>query len=217
MPRPRISASLAGAPLANLGQTLADLQAAGIDMLHFDLEDGVFVPVMGLGTKVMADLRPLTTLPFDVHLMMVNPEWILEDLARWGADRIAVHYEACAYPRRVLRQIAALGVQGGLAFNPATPLPDLRYLQPHLSFVVILTTEPEIPDSPFLPAVLDKMRAAKEVSGLQGVEWVVDGAVSPATLPQVVHAGADTVVVGRALFAGGAIGQNLAALRAAVA
>ncbi len=79
---------------------------------------------MTLGTRIIRDLRPLTRLPFDVHLMMVNPEWILPELVDCGADRISVHYEACPYPRRVLRQITSLGAKAGLAFNPATPLPE---------------------------------------------------------------------------------------------
>lgn len=211
----RIAPSLASAPLERLGQVIGALEAAGADFIHFDVEDGSFVPVMTLGTKIILDLRKYTALPFDVHLMMVNPEWILPDLVRSGANRISVHFEACPYPRRVLRQIQALGAQAGLAFNPATPLPDLAYLKPYLSFIVILTTEPEIPDSPFLPHVLEKVRKGKQAQGLEGIEWVVDGGVTVENLPQVVQAGADTVVIGRAVFQGGKIAENMAALRSA--
>jgi ribulose-phosphate 3-epimerase len=209
----RISPSLASAPLDRLGQVIVALATAGADYLHFDVEDGSFVPVMTLGTKIISDLRKFTSLPFDVHLMMVNPEWILPDLIRSGADRVSVHYEACLYPRRVLRQITALGAQAGLAFNPATPLPDLAYLSPYLSFILILTTEPELPDSPFLPAVLEKVRKGKQVESLEGIEWVVDGGVSAENLSQVIQVGADTVVVGRAVFQDGRIAENMAALR----
>ncbi|MDH5508432.1 MAG: ribulose-phosphate 3-epimerase, partial [Anaerolineae bacterium] len=145
----RIAASLASAPMDRLGQVVKDLELSGVDYIHFDVEDGVFVPVMTLGTRLIQNLRNLTDLPFDVHLMMVDPEWLLPDLVKFGANRISVHYEACRYPRRVLRHIAALGASPGLAINPATPLPDLSYLLPYLSFVVILTTEPEFPDCPF--------------------------------------------------------------------
>ena len=164
---------------------------------------------------MIRDLRPLTKLPFDVHLMMVNPEWILPDLIAFGADRISVHYEACPYPRRVLRQIVSLGAQAGLAFNPATPLPDLTYLFPYLSYVVILTTEPEIPDCQFLPEVLEKVRDGKQAVGLEGIEWVVDGGVTPENISQVVDAGADTVVVGRAVFREDKLVENMTALRMA--
>lgn len=211
----RIAPSLASAPMDRLGQVIAELEAAGADYIHFDIEDGSFVPVMTLGTKLVGDLRPLTKKPFDVHLMMVKPEWLLPDLVRDGADRISVHYEACPYPRRVLRQIVSLGAQAGIAFNPATPLPDLTYLLPYLSFIVILTTEPEIPDCPFLLEILEKVRQGKRMPGLEKVEWVVDGDVSPENLADVVQAGADTVVVGRAAFKDGRIKENIQALRAA--
>lgn len=209
----RISPSLAAAPLDRLGQVVIDLETAGADCIHFDIEDGSFVPVMTLGTKIIPDLRRITRLPFDVHLMMVNPEWILADIIQSGANRVSVHYEACPYPRRVLRQIVSLGAKAGIAFNPATPIPDLAYLLPYLSFVVVLTTEPEIPDCPFLPKVLDKVRRGKQAGGLEGVEWVVDGGLNPENLPQVVKAGADTVVVGRSVFKDGKIAENMRALR----
>ncbi len=210
-----ISPSMAAAPMDRLGQVILELEKAGAESIHFDIEDGSFVPVMTLGTRIIRDLRPLTRLPFDVHLMMVNPEWILPELIAHGANRVSVHYEACPYPRRVLRQIVSLGAQAGIAFNPATPLPDLAYLSPYLSFVVILTTEPEIPDCPFLPKVLDKVREGRQVQGQERIEWVVDGGVTAENLSHIVEAGADTVVVGRAVFSEGKIFENMAALRAA--
>ena len=117
----RISPSLAAAPMDRLGKVVNDLESSGADYIHFDIEDGSFVPVMTLGTKLIQDLRGFTNLPFDVHLMMVNPEWILPELVNFGANRISVHYEACPYPRRVLRQIVSLGADAGIAFNPDHP------------------------------------------------------------------------------------------------
>jgi len=201
--------------MGHLSQVIVDLEIAGANYIHFDVEDGSFTPVMTLGTKIITDLRLLTRLPFDVHLMMINPERILPDLVAYGANRISVHYEACPYPRRVLRQIVLLGAQAGLAFNPATPLPDLAYLLPYLSFVVVLTTEPEVPDCPFMPEVLEKVRGHKQAKGLEGIEWVVDGGVTAENLSHIVAAGANTVVVGRAVFKEGKISENMAALRAA--
>lgn len=212
----RISPSLAAAPMDQLGQTVVDLEKAGADYIHFDIEDGSFVPVMNLGVGLIPGLRRWTRLPFDVHLMMVDPEWLLPEIISGGADRVSVHYEACPYPRRTLRAIASLGAKAGLAFNPATPLPDISYLRPYLSFVVVLTTEPEVPDCPFLPGVLDKVRSGSQAAGLDGIEWVVDGAVSPENLPEIVRAGAGTVVVGRAVFKDGNLKENMAALRSAV-
>jgi ribulose-phosphate 3-epimerase len=209
----RIASSLAAAPMDRLGQVVPELAAAGVDYLHFDVEDGSFVPVMTLGTKIIQDLRPLTRLPFDVHLMMVNPEWILPELVRMGANRISVHYEACEYPRRVLREITTIGAQAGIALNPTTPLPDLSYLQPYLGFVLVLTTEPEFPDSPFLPEVLEKVRIGRRTPSLERTDWVVDGGITRDNVGDVVRAGASTIVVGRAVFQGGTIAENVQALR----
>lgn len=211
---PRLSASLAAGPLDRLGEALAALEAAGADLIHFDLEDGSFVPVMTLGTRIIQALRPLTRLPFDVHLMMVNPEWIIPQLAADGAGRVSVHLEACPYPRRTLRLITDHGMSAGLALNPATPLPDLSYLLPYLRFVVILTSEPEIPDSPFLPQVLAKVTEGKRQAGLEGVEWVVDGGINLETIHHLAGYAVDTVVVGRAVFRDGAIARNVNELRA---
>jgi ribulose-phosphate 3-epimerase len=212
----RISPSLVSAPMDQLGQTLVDLETAGADYIHFDIEDGSFVPVMNLGVKLIPGLRRWTRLPFDVHLMMVNPEWIIPEVIASGANRVSVHYEACPYPRRVLRQITSLGAKAGIAINPATPLPDLSFLMPYLAFVVILTTEPEVPDCPFLPEMLEKVRTGIQNNKQQQIEWVVDGAVSPQNLSAIVAAGASTVVVGRSIFKDGKIKENFAALRAAV-
>jgi ribulose-phosphate 3-epimerase len=207
----RIAPSLASVPLERLQEAVAALESAGADMLHFDLEDGVFVPVMTLGTKIIADTRPLTDLPFDVHLMMVNPEWIIPHLVEIGVQRITVHYEACPYPRRVLGLIIDHGARAGLAFNPATPLPDLTDLQPYLQMIDILTTEPETQGAPFLPPLLDKVREGQE--RYPDVEWIVDGGITADNARSVAEAGADTLVVGRFIFQQDDITGNLRGLR----
>ncbi len=213
-----IAPSLASAPMWHLADTIAELERAGADAIHFDLEDGHFVPVMTLGTRLIAELRPLTRLPFDVHLMVDNPEQIVPLVASLGADAISVHYEACLYPRRTLRMIQGMGKRAGLAFNPKTPFPRVDYLLPYLDFVLILTTEPEMPDCPYLPAVLDNVRAAaafaKEHHPRLGI--TADGGIDADNIAEVVAAGADTIVSGRAVFAGGEITANLRRLRDAL-
>jgi len=202
--------------MERLGGVVKDLEISGADCIHFDIADGSFVPVISLGTKLIGDLRGLTELPFDVHLMMVDPEWILPKLVESGANRISVHFEACPYPRRVLRQIVSLGAEAGIAFNPATPIPDLVYLLPYLSFVVVLTTEPENQDCPFLPGILEKVRQGVATKGLKGIEWMVEGGIDEYNVAQVAEAGVDTVVVGQRIFKEGQIAQNMAALREAL-
>lgn len=209
----QIAASLAAAPLIDLVSVLRDLEEGGADMVHFDVEDGSFVPAMNLGTKIIQDLRPLTQLPFDVHLMMTNPEWIIPEIARCGANRVSVHAEACPYPRRVLGLIAQYHMQAGLAFNPGTSVPQLEYCLPYLAFVLVLSTEPETTRSDFLPSVLSKVMAGKKQEELAGVEWSVDGGITVDNVSQVVDAGADIVVVGRGVFEKGRPQENVRKLK----
>jgi len=207
----KISPSLVSAPFLSLDQAIRDLESAGADMVHFDIEDGYFVPVMNLGLKSIRELRPLTELPFDVHLMMMNPEWIIPVLSDYGVNRLSVHYEACPYPRRILKKIASYGMQAGLAFNPKTPLPDLNFCLPYLSFIVLLTTEPEDWSGEYLPSVLDKMRINKDK--YENVEWVIDGGVNFNNIREIYIAGANVVVSGRAVFEDGKIIENVQGLK----
>jgi ribulose-phosphate 3-epimerase len=146
--------------------------------------------------------------------MMNNPEWIIPELARFGVNRVSVHYEACPYPRRTLRWIVDHRMQAGLAFNPATPIPSLRFCLPFLTFVVILTTDPEIGNCSFLPDVLEKLRTARNCEGLEAVEWVVDGGITAESVHLVKAAGADRIVAGRGIFLNGAIKDNIQKIQA---
>ncbi|MBC7232087.1 MAG: ribulose-phosphate 3-epimerase [Chloroflexi bacterium] len=211
----QIAPSMASAPFLHLADVIQNLEAAGADAIHFDIEDGTFVPMMTLGTRIIGELRPLTRLPFDVHLMVRSPEWIIPEVISAGANWVSVHYEACPYPHRTLRLIRRLGARAGLAFNPKTPLPDLRYLRRYLDFVLILTTEPEYPDADFLPDVLHKVSEGQGMLGRQSIDWAVDGGITPENVGAVVRAGANVIVAGRSVFRNGAIAENLAALRAA--
>lgn len=204
--------------MGHLAQVVADLEEAGVGMLHFDLEDGHFVPaVMTLGTRLIGELRPLTDLHFDVHLMVSEPEVMIPVVAELGCNSIAAHYEACPYPRRTLRQIRALGLQAGLAFNPRTPLPELDYLASLLDYVVILTTEPELPDWPFIPEALESVRAAAAFAQQRHPELSItaDGGFDAENIHLAVEAGANVIVAGRGTFAGGRIGENVRAMQSA--
>ena len=209
----RIAPSLAASSQLNLKQTIEDLEKAGADIIHFDIEDGNFLPVMTLGVRMVKDLRPLTKLPFDVHLMMNSPEWLIPELKEMGADMISVHFEACLYPRRTLGMIHQAGMQAGLAFNPATPLPPLKHYLPFLSFVLILTTEPEVYTATYLPSVLEKVIEGKKQPGLEKVKWEVDGGFVLDNILDAKHAGADIIVTGRGVFADNQIHSNLKHLR----
>jgi len=217
MAQVRLAPSLAAAPLGQLAQTLRELEQGGADFLHIDLEDGHFIPSLALGTRLLEEAHALTQLPLDVHLLVADPERLIPEVARLGAATIAVHYEACAYPRRTLRQIKGFGLQAGLAFNARTPVPELRYLLPLLDFVNVQSTEPELPDWPFLSETLEKVTALSALAAGHKPELsiCVDGGLDAENLPQAVAAGADLLVIGRSVFQGGTIGENLARLRQA--
>jgi ribulose-phosphate 3-epimerase len=212
----KIAPSLAASSQLNLKQTVEDLVIAGADIIHFDIEDGNFLPVMTLGVRMVKDLRPLTKLPFDVHLMMNSPEWLISELKDMGADMVSVHYEACPYPRRTLGIIHEMGMQAGLAFNPATPLPPLQHYLPFLSFVLILTTEPEARTATYLPSVLEKVTLGKKQPELENVKWEVDGGFVFENIIDAKRAGADIIVCGRGVFANNQINSNINKLRNAL-
>lgn len=209
----RLASSLAAVSQLNLQRTIEDLEKAGIDIIHFDIEDGSFVPAMNLGLRMIKDLRPLTNLPFDVHLMTNNPEWTIPRLKEWGADMVSVHFEACPYPRRILGLIHELGMIAGLAFNPATSIPPLKHYLPFLSYVLILTTEPETRTDTYLPSVLDKVLEGRNQSGLEKIKWEVDGGFTEDNILDAKRAGADIVVAGRGIFADNQIGLNIKRLK----
>lgn len=196
----KIAPSLVSAPMTHLAEMVKNLERAGADILHFDIEDGAFVPEMSLGIKIIRELRPLTDLPFDVHLMVNNPEWLIPRLADYGADMVSVHYEACAYPRRTLGIIHQNGMRAGLAFNPKTPLPDLYHYLPFMSFVLILTTEPETESCTYLPSILKKVTEGRKQKGMQQITWEVDGGFTAENIQDAEKAGADIIVSGRGVF-----------------
>jgi ribulose-phosphate 3-epimerase len=211
-----IGVSLAAAPLVCLSQVVRELEAGRADMLHFDLEDGVFLPAMTLGTRIIGELRSHTSLPFETHLMVQNPERIIPEVVALGGNRVSVHFEACAYPRRTLRLIRDQGALAGLAFNPRTALPDLRYLTSYLDYVLILTSEPECPAADFLPEILYKVDEGREMIGRAVLDWEVDGGITPHNAGEAIAAGVTTIVAGRSVFKDKAIVENLTALRAAM-
>ncbi len=196
----KIAPSLVSAPMTHLAEIVKNLERAGADYLHFDIEDGAFVPEMSLGIKIIRELRPLTDIPFDVHLMINNPEWLIPRLADYGADMVSVHYEACAYPRRTMGIIHKHGMRAGLAFNPKTPLPELHHYLPFMSFVLILTTEPETESCTYLPSILKKVADGRKQKNMQQIIWEVDGGFDAENIQDAIKAGADIVVSGRGVF-----------------
>ncbi len=201
----KIAASLMCADLTRLAEQVACLEEAGVDLLHFDLMDGGFVPNLALGPGFLRCLRPLTRLPFEAHLMVEQPEVLLSSLAEAGCDRVIVHLEACPLLHRTLQEVHRLGMEAGVALNPATPVDGLLYVLDHVEVVLLMTVDPGFAGQPFVPAVIPKIEAVSNFLRERGraVDIEVDGSVNERTIPLLVARGANVLVGGSTgLFTG---------------
>lgn len=194
----KIAPSLMCADLSHLGDQVRELEKAGADLFHFDIMDGRFVENFTLSPDILAAIRGLTEVPIEAHLMISEPERYLKMSADAGADIITVHIEVCRTPYQVLRTIKKLGCVPGLALNPATPLCFLDHILPEVGIVVLMTVDPGFAGQEFIAAALPKIRELrKRVDEHRlDVEIQVDGHIGKDTIPLVVEAGADILVLG---------------------
>lgn len=199
---PKIAPSILSANFAKLGEEVAQVIAAGAAQIHCDVMDGHFVPNITFGAPVIASLRPLTTLPLDVHLMIAPVDQHLEAFAKAGADAITIHPEAGAHLHRSLQTIKALGKRAGVALNPATPLGVIAEVLPLLDIILIMSVNPGFGGQSFIPDSLPKIRAARSlVSGhKRAIDIAVDGGINANTAPAVIEAGANVLIAGTAIF-----------------
>lgn len=196
----KIAPSLLAADFTRLGEQIRDAQDAGAELIHFDVMDGRFVPNLTMGPVVLEAARRSTTLPIDVHLMMVEPDHMLPAFAKAGASRINVHWEACPNLHRTLQAIKALGCKTGVAINPQTPASFLSEILHMLDAVLVMTVNPGFGGQTFLPETLPKIQALGEMIGDQEIDIVVDGGINAETMGAVMDAGANTLIIGSALF-----------------
>ncbi len=194
-----IAPSLAAADQSRLGWAVQAAERGGAELIHLDIEDGAFLPNLTFGPRTVRDLRPLTGLPFDVHLQVLDPEPYLRELAEAGADRITFQVEATRFPYRLLYILKGLGVKSGLALTAATPLDVLAPVLDDLDLIHLMTAEPNGSGAQFISGLLEKIRLAAQMAAGRSIEVEVDGGIAPQNARSVVEAGATTLVAGRAI------------------
>jgi ribulose-phosphate 3-epimerase len=198
----KLAPSILSADFARLGEQVQAAAEAGADYIHVDVMDGHFVPNLTMGPLVVEAIRPVTTLPLDVHLMVEMPERYLAEFRRAGADILTVHVEACPHLHRVVQQIKELDAKAGVALNPATPLSAIEEMLPYLDLVLVMTVNPGFAGQSFIPTMVEKIRHLRQLLDQHGlkVELEVDGGINARTAPLVTQAGAQVLVAGSAIY-----------------
>ena len=215
----RIAPSILSADFARLGEEACAVTAAGADYLHIDVMDGHFVPNITIGPVVVKALRPHSTLPFDVHLMIAPVDPYLQDFADAGADILTVHPEAGPHLHRTLQHIKSLGKRAGVALNPASPVALIENVIDMVDLVLVMTVNPGFGGQSFIASQISKIERVRRLIDESGrrIDLEVDGGINPTTAAAACRAGADVLVAGTATFAGGPgrYAENIEALRAA--
>ncbi|MGI6270209.1 MAG: ribulose-phosphate 3-epimerase [Candidatus Howiella sp.] len=209
-----ISPSVLTADFLELAGDIERLEAAGADMLHLDVMDGVFVPNISFGVPVIRSIRAHTRLPLDVHLMIDRPHRYIEQFAG-VADWLGFHYEAGSDSAALLRQIRALGCKSCITIKPVTPAPVVFDLLPLCDMVLVMSVEPGFGGQKFMPAALEKLSALRDERARRGLSFLleVDGGINAQTAPQAVQAGADVLVAGNFLFSAEDMGAMVCMLK----
>ncbi len=219
-PKVKLAPSILSADFSRLGEQVVEAAKAGADYIHVDVMDGQFVPKITIGDAVVKAIRPLTTLPLDVHLMVQSPERQIESFAQAGADIITVHVEACTHLHRAVTQIKGLNIKAGVALNPATPLDAIEEILPLVDLVIVMTVNPGFGGQAFIPEMLDKIARLRQRLDEKGLnaELEVDGGINAEIAPKVVHAGGQVLVAGAAVFNNQeSVSQAIERLRKAIA
>jgi ribulose-phosphate 3-epimerase len=198
----KLAPSILSADFARLGEQIDEVARAGADYIHVDVMDGHFVPNITIGAPVVASIRPVTSLPLDVHLMIEHPERYISEFVQAGADIITVHVEACPNLRKTIRLIKELGARAGVSLNPATPLNAIEEFIPHVDLVLIMSVNPGFGGQSFIPETLPRIANMRKMLDDRklSAELEVDGGITADNAPDIVKAGATVLVAGNSIF-----------------
>ena len=213
-----IAPSILSADGGRLADEITAVEKAGANWIHIDVMDGHFVPNITIGPAIIASLRKTTKLPFDVHLMIKNPENFIESFATAGADIITVHVEAANHLHRTIDLIKKCGKKAGVSLNPATPLAQVEEILPDIDLLLIMTVNPGFGGQQFIKTTLPKIARASQLLSAQPNKPLleVDGGVNLKNIKSIAQAGAQVMVAGNSVFSTADYGKTITALKAAV-
>ena len=211
----KVSPSVLTADFLMLADSIKQLETAGVDMLHLDVMDGIFVPNISFGNPVIKSIKAHTSLPLDVHLMIDRPHRYIEEFAKY-ADLLGFHYEAGSHNAATLKKIRELGCKSYITIKPATMAEEIFELLPLCDMVLVMSVEPGFGGQKFMPVALDKIKAIKAECERQGldIDIEVDGGINAETAPLAVEAGANVLVAGNYLFSAEDMGERVREIKA---
>lgn len=197
-----IAPSVLTADYSRLGEICIDLERAGVDRIHWDVMDGNFVPNLSFGADVIASIRPLVSLPFEAHLMVTEPTWILRSMVDAGCERLLVHAESCLHLHRTLGSITELGARPAVVIDPATPIEAITNVLDLVDMVLVMSVNPGFGGQRYLSTMEPKVAHLRRILDERGldVDIEIDGGIAPSTIGAATRAGANVFVVGSAMF-----------------